>query len=104
MRADRTVADDGERTEDVILIDPLVEYSLAATRGLPSRAWCHMVSDTSEAELHAFAKRLGCRRAWFQLRPAHYDLTPTRRLLAVRLGASEVTSRELVVRNYDRRR
>lgn len=82
----------------MILIDPLRCY-----RG---RWWCHMVSDTSEAELHAFAGRLGLKRAWFQQRPpasaAHYDLVRNRRAEAVRLGAAEVTSRVLVVRNYDR--
>jgi hypothetical protein len=64
-----------------------------------------MVSDVDEAELHAFAARIGLRRAWAQLRPqasaAHYDLTPRRRALAVQLGAVEVTSRELVLRNFD---
>lgn len=85
----------------MILVDPIVEYSAAATRGLPSRRWCHMVSDDGEAELHAFAARIGLRRAWAQSSPAHYDLTPSRRARAVALGAQEVTSRELARRNYD---
>lgn len=82
----------------MILIDPIRCY-----RG---RWWCHMVSDTSEAELHTFAERLGLKRSWFQRRPAasaaHYDLVRSRRAEAVRLGATEVTSKELVIRNYDR--
>lgn len=92
----------------MILVDHLVDHGTSATRGLPSRRWCHMVSDTSEEELHAFAARIGLRRDWAQLRPrasaAHYDLTPRRRALALGLGAVAVTSRELVVRNYDRPR
>ena len=88
-----------------ILVDDLITYSAEMTRGLPGRRWCHMVSDISEEELHAFAKRIGLKREWAQLRPtastAHYDLTPSRRLRARRLGAVEVTSRELVARNYD---
>ena len=64
-----------------------------------------MVSDTSEEELHAFAARIGLKREWAQLRPkasaAHYDLTPRRRAMAVKLGAVEVTGRELVTRNFD---
>ena len=89
----------------MILVDALTDYPASMTRGLPSKRWCHMVSDTSEEELHAFAARIGLKRSWAQLRPkasaAHYDLTPSRRAEAVRCGAVEVTSRELVARNYD---
>jgi hypothetical protein len=43
-------------------------------------------------DLHAFAKRLGLKREWFQAKPRfpHYDLTPSKRPQAVRLGAVEV--------------
>lgn len=89
----------------MILVDSLMEYGEKITRGLPSSRWCHMVSDVSEAELHQFAARIGLRRAWAQLRPkasaAHYDLMPQRRALAVKLGAVEVSRRELVARNFD---
>lgn len=85
----------------MILVDAIREYDTK----LRHKQWCHMVSDTSEEELHAFSARLGLKRSWAQLRPkasaAHYDLTPARRALAIRLGAVEVTSRELVLRNYD---
>lgn len=51
----------------------------------------HMQADTPE-ELHAFAARLGLKREWFQDRPgrperSHYDLTASKRDLALRLGA-----------------
>lgn len=94
----------------MILVDGATEYPPEMTGKLPPgrlrRAkWCHMVSDTSEEELHAFAARIGMRREWAQLRPAssaaHYDLTASRRALAVKLGAVEVSSRELCARNYD---
>lgn len=89
----------------MILVDGITNYGKELTRGLPSSRWCHMVSDCSEEELHAFAARIGCKRAWAQLRPkasaAHYDLTPSRRALAVKLGAIEVSGRELVMRNFD---
>ena len=92
----------------MILVDGLSSYSAKQTRGLPSQTWCHMVSDTSEAELHAFAARVGLNRVWAQLKPhasaAHYDLTPQRRAIALQLGAVAVTARELVERNYDRAR
>lgn len=88
----------------VILVDDLRGY---ATK-LRQKRWCHMVSDVDEAELHAFAARIGLRREWFQSRPdkasaAHYDLTPPRRARALQLGAVAVTARELVRRNYDGR-
>ena len=54
--------------------------------------WCHMWSDDVEA-LHAMARRIGMRREWFQDRPGfpHYDLVPTRRAAAIRLGAIEIS-------------
>lgn len=54
---------------------------------------CHLVGDTV-TELHAFARRLGLRRAWFQnLSVPHYDLTPTKRAEAIRMGALEIPAR-----------
>jgi hypothetical protein len=58
--------------------------------------WCHMLADT-EVELVRFAIRIGLRPAWLQRKPVlHFDLTPPRRERAVKLGAREVTRRELV--------
>lgn len=57
---------------------------------------CHMFCDSADLkELHAFAERIGMKRAWFQdhrVAP-HYDLTPARRARAVALGAIEVDRR-----------
>jgi hypothetical protein len=86
----------------MILVDGI---STHAAPGLRHKRWSHMVSDTSAQELHAFAAKLGLRREWSQERPKasahHYDITPPKRALALRLGAVEVTGRELVLRNYD---
>jgi hypothetical protein len=51
----------------------------------------HLQADTLD-ELHAFAESLGLKRPWFQSRPGrpwndHYDLTRSKRALALRLGA-----------------
>ncbi len=85
----------------MILVDPPREYPTK----LRYKVWSHMVSDSSEEELHEFAARLGLRREWFQDGSyAHYDLTAAKQRQALRLGAVEVPSRELLVRNYDYRR
>ena len=59
----------------------------------------HLASDESATELHAFAARIGLRRAWFQdKRIPHYDLTGGKLRLALAAGAESVSSRELVRR------
>ncbi len=60
--------------------------------------FCHMATDGDLEELHRMAARLGLRRAWFQDKPGHphYDLSPHLRALAVRCGAVEVSSIELI--------
>lgn len=52
---------------------------------------CHMVADTEE-ELHELASKIGLKRQWFQSKAStpHYDLTGSRRRIAVRLGAVEL--------------
>lgn len=58
--------------------------------------WCHMTADTRD-ELDAMADRIGLRRSWIQ-HPGtwkeHYDLTQSRRRLAVAAGAVEVDARQ----------
>src|SRR5918995_1476779 len=76
-----------------ILVDELREYPGTT---LPFRSWCHMATDGDWDELHAFAARLGLRRAWFQ--GDHYDLPPHGRAAAVALGAVEVRTGELLLR------
>lgn len=57
--------------------------------------WCHLLADEADCpDLHAFAARIGMHREWFQRN--HYDLTPGRRELAVRLGAIEIDRVRLV--------
>lgn len=57
---------------------------------------CHMLADT-DAELHAMAEAIGMKREWFQpLSHPHYDVSLTRRKLAVELGAVEVDRRGIV--------
>ncbi|CAL9535319.1 DUF4031 domain-containing protein [Streptomyces sp. NPDC090994] len=58
------------------------------------RMWSHLVSDVSYDELHAFASRLDVPRRAFDR--DHYDLPAHRYADAVRAGALEVSSREVV--------
>lgn len=58
------------------------------------RMWSHLVSDTSYAELHDFASRLGAPRRAFER--DHYDIPSTSYAEAVALGAVPVGSKQLV--------
>jgi hypothetical protein len=72
--------------------DPQARRVAARTGG----RWCHMWADTPQ-ELHSLAIKIGLRRAWAQkvgTPELHYDLTPSRRELAVRAGAIEKTTRD----------
>lgn len=56
---------------------------------------CHLTTDGSIDELHAFAQRIGLKREWFQdhgLVP-HYDLTPRMRERALQTGARFVPAK-----------
>jgi hypothetical protein len=58
------------------------------------------LSDQGLEALHAMARKIGLPRSCFQNKPSlpHYDLTAARRQLAIRYGAQEVSSKELVQR------
>lgn len=75
-----------------VYVDRLIRYPRRCIKPAArrfGREWCHLTADTEE-ELHEFAERVGLRREWFQPKPRpHYDLTPEKRLQAVRLGAVE---------------
>ncbi|MCQ4085092.1 DUF4031 domain-containing protein [Streptomyces sp. RB6PN25] len=58
------------------------------------RLWSHLVSDVSYEELHGFAAGLGVPLRAFER--DHYDVPAERYADAVRLGAVEVSSRQIV--------
>jgi hypothetical protein len=80
-----------------VYVDALREYPREAIAPAARRfgnRWCHLVTDGNLEELHEFATRLGQRRTWFQTEGCpHYDLVPSKRALAVQLGAVEVDHR-----------
>lgn len=81
----------------------------ARVKGISGR-WSHMTADSRE-ELHAFAARIGLQRKWFQdpvaqgkAKPGtrfaekwHYDVTDSKRLQALELGAVAISWRDLPV-------
>jgi hypothetical protein len=71
----------------------LIDRAVWPYRG---QLWAHLVSDTSYAELHAFAARLGVPRRAFQ--DDHYDVPADVRDLAIGLGAVPLSGGELVRR------
>jgi hypothetical protein len=88
-----------------IMVDELVSYPQQAQPGArhvfgSGRRSCHLMVDGPIEALHAFAARLGLKREWLHADPAgsdissHYDLTPGKRALAVKIGAEEVSGRE----------
>lgn len=90
----------------MIVVDPL--FSTAPfTRASTPRCFrntyaCHMMSTLpgkeGVIELITFARRLGLRPDWIQYPNTprqHFDLTSAKRILAVRLGAVEVSARWL---------
>ena len=58
---------------------------------------CHMFADT-EKELFDMALKIGMKLIWFQNKKKlpHFDLVESRRIKAVKFGAIEITSRQLV--------
>lgn len=58
----------------------------------------HLFADT-DAELHAFAARIGLKRAWHQCPPkaswSHYDVSAAKRKQALSQGAVSIGKREV---------
>jgi hypothetical protein len=87
----------------MIYVDPLFEWPAELVKETQAKRltkkygkWSHMTADTEE-ELRSFAVMLGLRLNWIQKAgtpDVHFDLVPTRRAAAVRLGAKEITRRE----------
>lgn len=82
----------------MILVDGVTEYETK----LKWKKWSHMVSTESLDELMHFAARLDLKRTWLQVSSfVHFDITPPKRVKALKLGALEVTSRALLFCNFD---
>ncbi len=71
----------------------------ATIGGYRPAKWSHLMADTVE-ELHEFAVKIGLRREWFQDHPRfpHYDVTESRRKIALANGAIPESTREAIKR------
>lgn len=78
-----------------VYVDMLIDY------GWKLGPSCHLLAD-SEDELHLFANLIGMKRSWFQCGEQHtlphYDLVASRRILAIKKGAIEITRAQLIER------
>jgi hypothetical protein len=88
----------------MVYVDQLTQYYKSCYTGTnPKQAirvgnknnhyWCHLVADSLE-ELNKFAIKIDLKLIWLQ--KDHYDLTPTRRIMAIKNGAIEITRKQLV--------
>lgn len=68
---------------------------------LPYKYWSHMWADHI-CELHVMAHKIGLKVEWFQDHKTfpHYDVTPSKRELALKLGA---ISREITLEDFKRK-
>lgn len=81
----------------MICVDSM--WSCAPNSGWQWHESCHLFDTAGDTEaLHEFASDLGLEQRWFQdtVDFPHYDLTRSKRELAVRSGAKEVSRRVMV--------
>lgn len=55
---------------------------------------CHLFADSDE-ELMDFAKRIGLKPAWKH--NDHFDISQTKRKLAIEIGAKEISQKEMAI-------
>lgn len=84
----------------MICVDHLIPSIKSASWPFTKSAHLFQVGGT-EDELHDFAKSVGLRRSWYQ--GDHYDLSPRRYPIAVRLGAKLVDRRSPEMREFLKR-
>lgn len=85
-----------------VYVDGLVNYGNTSTTTpacFRNRESCHMYADTRE-ELDKMADRIGLKRSWIQKSPTllHYDLVPSKRVLAIQYGAIEQNRHDAVMK------
>jgi len=79
-----------------VYVDELFDWpgAVAPKACIHGTRWSHLWCDPGcEDELHRLAASIGLKRKWFQvnLRLCHYDLTPSKRVKALRAGATSLS-------------
>ena len=78
----------------MVYVDVLLPWP--KTTKWPYKFSCHLFAD-SIVELHFFAKKIKLKRSWFQETSIpHYDLTSSKRKMAIEFEAKEVERNEAV--------
>lgn len=72
-----------------VYVDDMHKYSFGRYRGM---RMSHMIADTDD-ELFAMVDKIGVNRKWYQ--GDHFDICMSKRALAIKHDAIEVTTREL---------
>ena len=97
----------------MIYVDEVHTYPDAAVGAAAKRYgndWCHLWCDPGEDEaLHELARKIGLKRSWFQgskntkrgVTLPHYDITASKRELAIQHGAVEGNLRRWFQRILD---
>lgn len=83
----------------MIYVDEVNDYT--GITNLRYKKWSHLWNDGPIEELHKFASQLDLNRRWFQdkKRFPHYDIVPSKRTIALKMGATFIPLREW----YERR-
>ena len=82
-----------------VYVDGIIEYPegvIAPAAQRFGRNWCHMWTDGDIEELHIIAEKIGLNRSHCQYASTliHYDLVPSKRVLAIMAGVVDVEERD----------
>lgn len=80
-----------------VYVDDMYKYSMGRFGRMKMS---HMITDAHENELHTMANKIGVARKWYQ--GDHYDISITKRALAIKFGAIAITLRELAWLNREK--
>lgn len=83
-----------------VYVDNMHEISMGNYNAGRGRVFkmSHMMADTLE-ELNEMADKIGIKRKWFQ--GDHYDICKSKRELAVKNGAIEISMREMALKRRE---
>lgn len=84
-----------------VYVDEIKEYDPSQIKQAArkhGRLWAHLTADSRD-ELIRFGVRIGLSPAYMQISTSgipHFDLTPSKRILAITKGALPITSKEMI--------